>query len=189
MTDRPPFHWAQVANKEEAARLLSFAHSLTLAPRSCLWHAGDSPDLLVRVEQGLLRAKVVLADGREYIKEFYWEGDEFLDFHHLLSGEPARYSVEALEPCRLQLFQLADLRQLCCWPIWYRHLLEVQLRIKEEKELLLLTGSPQARYQHFLDSFPALDARVPDHQIAAYLGITPISLSRIRKRLKALGEG
>ncbi len=65
MTDRPPFSWAQVADEEEAARLLSFARSLTLAPRSCLWHAGDSPDLLVRVEQGLLRAKVVLADGRE----------------------------------------------------------------------------------------------------------------------------
>ncbi len=94
------------------------------------------------MEQGLLRARVVLADGREYIKEFYWEGDEFLDFHHLLSGEPARYSVEALEPCRLQLFQLADLRPLSCWSAWYQHLLEVQLRIKEEKELLLLTESP-----------------------------------------------
>lgn len=65
----------------------------------------------------------------------------------------------------------------------------VQLRIKEEKELLLLTESPQARYQHFLRSFPALEARVPDHQIAAYLGITPISLSRIRKRLKDLNKG
>jgi CRP-like cAMP-binding protein len=68
------------------------------------------------VEEGLLRAKVVLADGREYIKEFYWEGDEFLDFHHLLSGEPARYSVEALEPCRLQLLPLADLRRLPAGP-------------------------------------------------------------------------
>ncbi|KAJ8739732.1 Crp/Fnr family transcriptional regulator [Aeromonas veronii] len=189
LIDRPPFDWAQVADKEEAARLLSFARPLTLSPKSCLWHAGDSPDLLVRVEQGLLRAKLVLEDGREYIKEFYWEGDEFLDFHHLLSGEPARYSVEALDPCRLQLFQLADLRQLPGWPRWYQHLLEVQLRIKEEKEQLLLTGSPQARYQHFLDSFPTLDARVPDHQIAAYLGITPISLSRIRKRLKELNKG
>jgi CRP-like cAMP-binding protein len=55
--------------------------------------------------------------------------------------------------------------------------------------LLLLTESPQARYQHFLQCFPALDARVPDHQIAAYLGITPISLSRIRKRLKSLNQG
>ena len=81
-------------------------------------------------------------------------GDEFIDFHHLLSGEPARYSVEALEPCRLQLLPLADLRRLPCWPAWYHHLLEVQLRIKEEKELLLLTGGPEARYQHFLRSFP-----------------------------------
>lgn len=189
MTDRPPFCWDRVTDEQEATRLLSFARPLRLAPKTCLWHAGDSPDLLVRVEQGLLRAKVVLADGREYVKEFYWEGDEFLDFHHLLSGEPARYSVEALEPCRLQLFQLADLRPLSCWSAWYQHLLEVQLRIKEEKELLLLTESPQARYQHFLQCFPALDARVPDHQIAAYLGITPISLSRIRKRLKSLNQG
>ncbi len=189
MTDRPPFVWEQVANEQEAARLLSFARPLALSPRACLWHAGDSPALLVRVIQGLLRAKVVLADGREYIKEFYWEGDEFLDFHHLLSGEPARYSVEALEPCRLQIFALADLRTLPCWPTWYQHLMAVQLRIKEEKELLLLTESPQARYQHFLASFPALDARVPDHQIAAYLGITPISLSRIRRRLKERDQG
>lgn len=189
MTDRPPFVWEQVANEQEAARLLSFARPLALSPRTCLWHAGDSPALLVRVIQGLLRAKVVLADGREYIKEFYWEGDEFLDFHHLLSGEPARYSVEALEPCRLQIFALADLRTLPCWPTWYQHLMAVQLRIKEEKELLLLTESPQARYQHFLASFPVLDARVPDHQIAAYLGITPISLSRIRRRLKERDQG
>ncbi len=186
--DRPPFSRDRVMNEQEAARLLSFARPLTLTPRTCLWHAGDRPDLLVRVEQGLLRAKVVLADGREYIKEFYWEGDEFIDFHHLLSREPARYSVEALEPCRLQLFNLGDLRQLSCWSAWYHHLLAVQLRIKEEKELLLLTESPQARYQHFLQRFPELDARVPDHQIAAYLGITPISLSRIRKRLKDLNK-
>ncbi|MGL4506520.1 MAG: Crp/Fnr family transcriptional regulator, partial [Aeromonas sobria] len=49
MTDRPPFSWEQVTEEQEATRLLSFARSLTLAPRSCLWHAGDSPDLLVRV--------------------------------------------------------------------------------------------------------------------------------------------
>jgi len=97
MMDRPPFFRDRVTDEQEARRLLSFARPLTLAPKSCLWHAGDSPDLLIRVEQGLLRARVVLADGREYIKEFYWEGDEFLDFHHLLSGEPARYSVEALD--------------------------------------------------------------------------------------------
>lgn len=154
MTDRPPFVWERVADEQEAERLLSFARSLTLPPRTCLWHAGDSPALLVRVEEGLLRAKVVLADGREYIKEFYWEGDEFIDFHHLLSGEPARYSVEALEPCRLQLLPLADLRRLPCWPAWYHHLLEVQLRIKEEKELLLLTGAQRRAISIFCEASP-----------------------------------
>lgn len=183
--ERPLFSWDPHIDEQEAKGLLSFARLQRLAPRECLWLAGDSPDLLVWVEQGLLRARVALDDGREYIKEFYWEGDEFLDFHHQLSGQPARYSVEALEPCRLLVFPLTSLRQHRLWPIWYQHLLAVQLRIKEEKELLLLTGTPEARYQHFLTHFPALDARLPDHQVAAYLGITPISLSRIRKRLRS----
>lgn len=181
--ERPPFCRDPHIDEQEARGLLSFARPLSLAPRESLWRAGDRPDLLVRVEQGLLRARVVLEDGREYIKEFYWEGDEFLDFHHQLSGQPARCSVEALEPCRLLVFPLASLRGHRLWPAWYQHLVAVQLRIKEEKELLLLTGTPQARYQHFLSHFPDLDARLPDHQVAAYLGITPISLSRIRKRL------
>ncbi len=189
MIDRSPFDWRRVSDQQEAARLLSFARPQVLPAKSCLWHAGERPDLLVRVEQGLLRARVELADGREYIKEFYWEGDEFVDFHHLLSGEPARYSVEALEPCRLQLFRISELRRLPLWGTWYQHLLEVQLRIKEEKELLLLTAGPEVRYRHFLTHYAPLDARLPDHQIAAYLGITPISLSRIRRRLKSLNQG
>ena len=144
MTDRPPF-WDRVTDEQEATRLSlcpaadGWPQKLSLARRRQPGSAGQ-------VEQGLLRAKVVLADGPGVRQGVLLGGDEFLDFHHLLSGEPARYSVEALEPCRLQLFQLADLRQLSCWSAWYQHLLAVQLRIKEEKELLLLTESPQARY-------------------------------------------
>ena len=54
MTDRPPFVWERVADEQEAERLLSFVRSLTLPPRTCLWHAGDSPALLDWVEEGLL---------------------------------------------------------------------------------------------------------------------------------------
>ncbi len=183
--DRPPF----ACTDEEAARLLSFSRAVTLAPRQSLWRVGDAPAALVQVCAGLLRARITAAEGREYIKEFYWEGDEFLDFHHLLSGAPARYHVEALEPCTLRLFPLARLTADPLWPRWYCHLLEVQLRIKEEKELLLLTAGPEARYRHFLTHFPTLDARLPDHQVAAYLGITPISLSRIRRRLRTVNQG
>ena len=114
---------------------------------------------------------MVLADGREYIKEFYWEEDEFLDFHHLLSGEPARQRGGAgAADCSFSRWRI-------CADSPLAHLVspspEVQLRIKEEKELLLLTESPEARYQHFCAVFPRWRPGVPDHQIAAYLGITP----------------
>lgn len=175
-------------NEEEAERLLLCSRQQTLAARQSLWHAGDHPAWLVQVCSGLLRARITTDEGREYIKEFYWERDEFLDFHHLLTGTPARYDVEAIEPCLLRLFPLSRLLQDPLWPRWYKSLLERQLRVKEEKEWLLLTADPQTRYCHFLEHYPQLDIRLKDNQIAAYLGITPISLSRIRRRLKTLNQ-
>ena len=59
---------------------------------------------------------------------------------------------------------------------------EVQLLNKEQKERYMLLNTPQQRYQHFCRNYPELLARLSDYQIAAYLGITPISLSRIKKR-------
>jgi CRP-like cAMP-binding protein len=48
-----------------------------------------------------------------------------------------------------------------------------------------MTSSPEERYQNLLNTRPDLLNRVPQHQLASYLGVTPESLSRIRKRLSA----
>ena len=190
LIDRPPFDWAQVADKEEAARLLSFARPLTLSPKSCLWHAGDSPDLLVRVEQGAAAGQAGAGGWPRVHQGVLLGGGR-------VSRLPPPGSV-ASRPATAWRRWSPAVCSCSSWPTCAScpagragtsTCLRCSCASKEEKEQLLLTGSPQARYQHFLDSFPALDARVPDHQIAAYLGITPISLSRIRKRLKELNKG
>ena len=59
---------------------------------------------------------------------------------------------------------------------------------KENKERFMLLYSPEERYQLFCQHYPDLEQRITDSQIAAYLGITAISLSRIKSRLKKGNE-
>ncbi|BDM62999.1 hypothetical protein NFHSH190041_04510 [Shewanella sp. NFH-SH190041] len=55
---------------------------------------------------------------------------------------------------------------------------------KEQKERTLLLHSAEARYLNFMEQFSDLVNRIPDYQLASYLGISPVSLCRIKKRLE-----
>lgn len=67
-----------------------------------------------------------------------------------------------------------------CWETLGRKLAEGLYIKKEMKERLLLMNTAEERYLQFLKEFPGLEKRVPQYHIASYLGITPVSLSRIR---------
>ena len=56
---------------------------------------------------------------------------------------------------------------------------------KEEREMAFLLDDAQTRYRRFLEQEGALSARIPLHHIASYPGMTPVALSRIRRRMKA----
>ncbi|WP_341501945.1 Crp/Fnr family transcriptional regulator [Gallaecimonas sp. GXIMD4217] len=158
----------------------SHCRTLLLTPGQHLWSPGDRPKFLAHVDQGLLKAVVTCDGGREYIKEFYWQGDCFLDVLGYLANEQADHAVVAVEPCRLRTLPLPAPDS---HGPWLDALFRRQLLFKERKERLLLTLSPQQRYRHFCQEFPELQQRLPDYLIAAYLGITAISLSRIKGRL------
>ncbi|MEZ4772484.1 MAG: Crp/Fnr family transcriptional regulator [Bacteroidia bacterium] len=68
-----------------------------------------------------------------------------------------------------------------------RTMMEQDFGRTQENFATFITSSPEERYRHLLEKRPELLHRVPLHQIASYLGITPESLSRIRKRLAAKG--
>jgi CRP-like cAMP-binding protein len=53
---------------------------------------------------------------------------------------------------------------------------------KDKRIIASLTATAEERYQNFLDTYPSIAQRVPQHMLASYLGITPETLSRIRKR-------
>ncbi|BDY04711.1 Crp/Fnr family transcriptional regulator [Ferrimonas sp. YFM] len=155
-----------------------------LRPGETLSEQGRVPGQFHLLVEGLCHGVYHTESGRHYSKEFYWEGDWVIGYESLLDGIPLPFEFQAITDSTLMALPLDQLSQ---WRnqrhLAYLTLLETQLLFKERKERLLLLSTPEQRYRHFCEHYPQLLQRLADYQIAAYLGITPISLSRIKSRL------
>ncbi|TKB50697.1 Crp/Fnr family transcriptional regulator [Ferrimonas sediminicola] len=171
--------------ESESRSLLVQARQRTLVPGETLCAQGRAPTHFHLLEEGVCHGVYHTEAGRHYSKEFYWEGDWVIGFESLLESDSLAFELQALTPARAFALPMAILQ---AWRTGrhpaYLALLETQLLFKERKERLLLLSTPEQRYRHFCDHYPELLARLADYQIAAYLGITPISLSRIKARLR-----
>ena len=161
--------------------------SFQLAKGQQLFNCGDKTTHVYWLEQGLLCAYFVTLEGKEFCKEFYWQGDVIYGMRSLLGNEPLPYSVVALEPCNLLRLPVdvyrTSILQDPQWADYHREQLEQHLLIKERKEAFLLLNTPEQRVFAFHRDYGFLLHRIKDYQIASYLAMTPISYSRIKKRL------
>ncbi len=136
-----------------------------------------------------------LRDGLE-ISSYFCFGQELVTaYGSFLKREPSRVGVEALEDTTLVILSCAALegllqeeRLLLKLERMGRLIAEYLICCYEERMALFLTQSPEERYEHLLAHTPDLLQRIPQHQIANFLGVTPVSLSRIRGRLRRKGQ-
>lgn len=154
---------------------------------SHLFRQGDSTDLVGLVLQGLFRVYYLNQDGEQKIKRFIGEGQLISPMPSILRGETAIYSAEAIEVCTVAYLHYQDLDALASIDLdcanFCRRGLEEALVFREYREYELFMHSPEQRYQNFLRDFHGLEERVSQKDVASYLGITAVSLSRIRKRM------
>jgi len=126
--------------------------------------------------------------GEERTTYFYFENHLVGPYHSCLTGRPSRLSIEALSDTRLIVFPFSVLKKLFAanhaWNTFGRLLAEYLGLGLEDRMVGLLTLSPEERYIELLQSNKKkIIERIPQHLIANYLGITPVSLSRIRNRV------
>lgn len=148
--------------------------------------AGERNRTMCIVETGLMRVYYTDAQGRERNQHFYQEGEGFAPIAAIMTQEAVRYGVQALEPTTLWVADYDRLEALSeDYPDWTR--IELNLikavfvkNAKHEAQLLLSDGA--RRYRWFCKEYPELLERLPQYHIAAFLGITPVSLSRLRKK-------
>lgn len=168
---------------DQATAINKQSKYVSLETDTVLVHQGDITEHVYFLQEGLCHACYLTDEGKKYSKEFYWTGDLVVNFESLIQQTPTPYLIESLSQCQLirlpinQVQQWRDQRHSC-----YLRLIERQLLHKENKERFMLLHGPEERYRLFNERFPELETRLADYQIASYIGITPVSLSRIKKR-------
>ena len=139
------------------------------------------------VARGCLRSYVFDKKGREHILQFapdeWWISERI----SLLSGDPSTFFIDAIEDTSYVRVPEEFLMQLGLRASGAKAMLERlklnNFRSIRKRLISLLSETGEDRYLTFVNTYPALALRLPQRMIASYLGITPESLSRIRKTL------
>ncbi|MGC9523164.1 MAG: Crp/Fnr family transcriptional regulator [Anaerolineae bacterium] len=174
---------------ESLAELLGATRHRRIAKRTQLLRAGDVAEDLFFVHAGLLRYYIsdAAADGEERTGQFFDEGSIVTDAASFLSRAPAEQTFEALEDSSVLLTPHAALYRAYdrdhALERFGRLMLETALVGSQRRSGNLLNLTPDQRYRRFIETRPALARRVPQYLVASYLGLTPETLSRIRRRI------
>ena len=171
----------------EFERCESFFVARKIRKRQFLLQEGEVARSIAFVTSGCLRAYTVDHKGEEHLIQFAIADWWVSDLQSFLSGAPATYNIDALQDSEVLLLEReARDRMLEAVPgmeRFFRLLQEANYIATHRRINESLSASAEERYLAFLKTYPALAEQVPQSQIASYLGITPQSLSRIRKEL------
>lgn len=145
---------------------------------------GDICKHFIYVVEGCFKTYGVDNSGTEHNLAFTVEDDWLTDIDSLHKERPSKLFIEAIEPSTILQLSKGDLWYLYTnYPKFDRNFrVIIEDKFIELQNRLLQTFSTSAyeRYESFLEQYPHLSNRLPNTQIASYLGITPEFLSKIR---------
>lgn len=155
-------------------------------PKTVLLPAGTVAREVYFVADGCLRLYYE-KDGVDRSAFFFTEGQFAGAYDSFVTQTPSPHFLETLEPCRVLSLSYDGLQRLYGQVPAMNELVRkiMEHRFVELHQLFtsFILDSPEERYRDLLHHRPDLLNRIPQHYLATYLGITPISLSRIRKRI------
>ena len=158
---------------------------LSIPSKTMLLEEGKIADKLYFIRKGCLRL-FFYTEGKAITFQFFFEGDFVASFDSLYKGTPSLFSLESIEPSEVMFIKKEDFYNEIENNSSLRKVYEEKIieRFSFYQHLFLsrIKNTPQQRYEELLKEYPNIIQRVPQHYIASYLGITPVSLSRIRNR-------
>ncbi|QEM08994.1 Crp/Fnr family transcriptional regulator [Mucilaginibacter rubeus] len=156
-----------------------------LRKRQYLLQEGDVWKYNAFITKGLVRFYSVDESGRENIvsfaKENWWTGDRA----SLLTGEPSKNNIDAIEDTELILITKTNFDRLCqeipALNDMVNAIINKSFITSQNRIHAAISFTAEQKYLDFVQKYPDLSLRVPQAMIASYLGITPETLSRVRK--------
>ncbi|QLF69759.1 Crp/Fnr family transcriptional regulator [Peteryoungia desertarenae] len=179
----------QVAGRAlpERDQVIARVEHIDVAAGEVVFHQDDPHPYVYVIREGLLKFTYLNAEGEEWIKSLVADGQFFGSLSALVAGR-ASFSVIAIEPCRLERLPFSLLDELAdrdlSWSRMLRNALIHLAERKERRERQFLTMTAEERYRLLLREEAHLLRRTPQKDLAAYLGITPVGLSRIARRVR-----
>lgn len=152
-----------------------------------LQRAGDITRHAAFVASGCLRNYVIDSKGKEHIVQFAPETWWVADATSLNSGTPSTFFIDAIEDSELLLIDAPSHQMLvdrvAGYAAAFRTGLQRHAAAKDQRIVSSLSASAEERYLEFIRVYPSIALRVPQSMLASYLGVTPETVSRIRKNL------
>jgi len=169
------------------SRAVEIAQFRVFRKNTVIRSIGDKADIVGIVIDGLVRCYYIDGNGNDVTRGFSDACKMAMD-DGILGFSEHNCMWETLEDSTIMFFDVRDIKSLIMSDenlktLWIE-LLESGLRYKIYRESGFLVENATERYLHFRKLYPQLCSRIPQKHIATYLGITPESLSRIRKVLK-----
>jgi CRP-like cAMP-binding protein len=137
------------------------------------------------VVSGCVRSYYII-NGEERTTDFYTENQSIIPVS-LVTKQPSEYFISCMEDCKIAIgYEERDQALIEKIPKLKNLIMRSDTQVRIQNQVMFdnfKNNSPEMRYRYLLDTRPDLLNRVPLQHLATYIGITPVSLSRLRKRL------
>ncbi len=171
----------------EWQKMVGFLKPLSMEKNEFLIRQGDKPDRLAFIISGIFRVFCITEDGAAKTMAFRTKGQFLSAFTPFIENRNTWYSIQALTPSKLFYLMLENGQKLLagnsCWDILTKEYIVKLFIEKEDRERSFLTEDAKTRYLNFKIKYPELEQHISQFYIASYLGISRVSLSRIRSEM------
>ncbi|MCC6186451.1 MAG: Crp/Fnr family transcriptional regulator [Chitinophagaceae bacterium] len=171
-------------DEQEQDYFLSLLQEKKLLRKDYLLHEGEHCEHSAFVLSGCLRAYSVDENGVEHILQFAPQNWWITDMYSLLSGKPAHLNIDALEDSEILILSKSNQELLYekvpKFERYFRILIQNSTVASRQRVLDNLELSAKERFAKFCKSYPSLINSIPQKQIAAYIGVTPEFMSKMK---------
>lgn len=153
--------------------------------RTILLNEGEIAKQAFYIEKGCLRI-CFNNNGKDITFQFFFEGESVSSIESFQTNQPSLFTIESIEPCIIYSISKKDFQKIIEASIGIKQQIEEytfrRLIFYQKLFLSRIKDNPEKRYLDLLANNPKILLRIPQHYIASFLGITSVSLSRIRNR-------